>query len=83
MSVKMPVLGQPARRKSGGLGWVLFLGLALAAGDRLIVLATRAGLSTFLAQNRPPGRYDVTQDAIFFDQQAYERDRNVTAADGD
>ncbi|HET9082143.1 MAG TPA: NAD-binding protein [Trebonia sp.] len=26
----------------------------LAAGDRLIVLATRAGLSTFLAGNRPP-----------------------------
>jgi Trk K+ transport system NAD-binding subunit len=55
----------------------------LAAGDRLIVLATRAGLSTFLAENRPPGRYDVTQDAIFFDQESYERDRNVTAADGE
>ena len=30
MSVKMPVLGQPARRKSSGLGWVLFLGLAVS-----------------------------------------------------
>ena len=35
MSVKMPVLGQPARRKSSGLGWVLFLGLAVAAGGYL------------------------------------------------
>ena len=34
MSVKMPVLGQPARRKSSGLGWVLFLGLAVAAIGR-------------------------------------------------
>jgi Trk K+ transport system NAD-binding subunit len=58
-------------------------GRPLAAGDRLIVLATRAGLSTFLAENRPPGRYDVTQDAIFFDQESYERGQNVTAADGE
>jgi K+/H+ antiporter YhaU regulatory subunit KhtT len=58
-------------------------GRPLAAGDRLIVLATRAGLSTFLAQNRPPGRYDVTQDAVFFDQESYERERNLSAADGD
>jgi Trk K+ transport system NAD-binding subunit len=58
-------------------------GRPLAAGDRLIVLATRAGLSTFLAQNRPPGRYDVTQDAIFFDQESYERERNLFAADGE
>ena len=35
MSVKMPVLGQSARRKSSGLGWVLFLGLAVAAGGYL------------------------------------------------
>ncbi len=35
MAVKMPVLGQPARRKSSGLGWVLFLGLAVAAGGYL------------------------------------------------
>jgi murein DD-endopeptidase MepM/ murein hydrolase activator NlpD len=35
MAVKMPVLGQPARRKSSGLGWVLFLGLAVAAGGFL------------------------------------------------
>jgi len=35
MSVKMPVLGQTARRKSGGLGWVLFLALAVAAGGYL------------------------------------------------
>ena len=31
MSVKMPVLGQPSRRRSGGLGWVLFLAVAVAA----------------------------------------------------
>ena len=35
MSVKMPVLGQTYRRKSSGLGWVLFLGLAVAAGGYL------------------------------------------------
>jgi murein DD-endopeptidase MepM/ murein hydrolase activator NlpD len=35
MSVKMPVLGQTSRRKSGGLGWVLFLALAVAAGGYL------------------------------------------------
>ena len=35
MAVKMPVLGQSARRKSSGLGWVLFLGLAVAAGGYL------------------------------------------------
>jgi murein DD-endopeptidase len=35
MSVKMPVLGQPTRRKSSGLGWVLFLGFAAAAGGYL------------------------------------------------
>ena len=35
MAVKMPVLGQPTRRKSGGLGWVLFLVAALAAGGYL------------------------------------------------
>src|SRR6516165_600503 len=35
MSVKMPVLGQPARRKSSGLGWALFLALAVAAGGYL------------------------------------------------
>ncbi len=35
MAVKMPVLGQPARRKSGGLGWLLFLVVAGAAGAYL------------------------------------------------
>ena len=35
MAVKMPVLGQPARRKSSGLGWVLFLLLAAGAGGYL------------------------------------------------
>jgi murein DD-endopeptidase len=35
MAVKMPVLGQSARRKSSGRGWVLFLGLAVAAGGYL------------------------------------------------
>jgi Trk K+ transport system NAD-binding subunit len=55
----------------------------LAAGDRLIVLATRAGLSTFLASNQPLGRYSVTQDAIFFDKDRYERDRRISPADGE
>ena len=32
MPVKMPVLGQPARRKSGGLGWVLLLVAVGGAG---------------------------------------------------
>ncbi|HSP20057.1 MAG TPA: hypothetical protein VLQ79_11115, partial [Myxococcaceae bacterium] len=35
MAVKMPVLGQPARRRSGGLGWVMFIALAVAAGAYL------------------------------------------------
>ena len=35
MAVKMPVLGQSARRKSGGLGWVLFLAVAVGAGAYL------------------------------------------------
>jgi murein DD-endopeptidase len=35
MSVKMPVLGQSSRRKSSGLGWVVFLGFAVAAGGYL------------------------------------------------
>ena len=55
----------------------------LAAGDRLIVLATRAGLSTFLASNQPLGRYSVTQDAVFFDQERYERDRRQPTLDGE
>jgi Trk K+ transport system NAD-binding subunit len=53
----------------------------LAAGDRLIVLATRAGLSTFLASNQPLGRYSVTQDAIFFDKDRYERDQRLAPRD--
>jgi len=35
MAVKMPVLGQSARRKSGGRGWVLFLAVAIASGGYL------------------------------------------------
>ncbi|HVP59047.1 MAG TPA: peptidoglycan DD-metalloendopeptidase family protein [Myxococcaceae bacterium] len=35
MAVKMPVLGQQSRRKSGGLGWLLLLVLAVAAGGYL------------------------------------------------
>jgi murein DD-endopeptidase MepM/ murein hydrolase activator NlpD len=35
MAVKMPVLGQQSRRRSGGLGWVLFLAVAVAAGAYL------------------------------------------------
>jgi Trk K+ transport system NAD-binding subunit len=35
-------------------GWTPGRGHSLRAGDRVIVLATRAGLSTFLAGNRPP-----------------------------
>jgi Trk K+ transport system NAD-binding subunit len=36
------------------VNWTPDRGHRLAAGDRVIVLATRAGLSTFLAGNRPP-----------------------------
>jgi Trk K+ transport system NAD-binding subunit len=35
-------------------GWTPPRGHSLRPGDRVIVLATRAGLSTFLAGNRPP-----------------------------
>jgi uncharacterized protein with PhoU and TrkA domain len=35
-------------------GWSPRRDRHLAVGDRVIVLATRAGLSTFLAGNRPP-----------------------------
>jgi Trk K+ transport system NAD-binding subunit len=35
-------------------GWSPSRDRRLVAGDRVIVLATRAGLSTFLAGNRPP-----------------------------
>ena len=35
MAVKMPVLGQSSRRKSGGLGWVLFFAVAVGAGAYL------------------------------------------------
>jgi Trk K+ transport system NAD-binding subunit len=37
----------------------------LVAGDRVIVLATRAGLSTFLAGNRPPsGAHPVMEESL-------------------
>lgn len=35
MAVKMPVLGQPGRRKSGGVGWLLVLVVAAGAGGYL------------------------------------------------
>jgi len=35
MAVKMPVLGQTSRRRSGGFGWVLFLAVAIASGGYL------------------------------------------------
>jgi len=40
----------------------------LAAGDRVIVLATRAGLSTFLAGNRPTATSPDTRQHIYFDK---------------
>jgi Trk K+ transport system NAD-binding subunit len=43
-----------AERGTPRFNWLPRRDRPLAAGDRLIVLATRAGLSTFLAGNRPP-----------------------------
>jgi len=40
----------------------------LVAGDRAIVLATRAGLSTFLAGNRPAAASPETHEHIYFDK---------------
>jgi Trk K+ transport system NAD-binding subunit len=43
-----------AERGTPRFSWQLRRDRRLIAGDRLIVLATRAGLHTFLAGNRPP-----------------------------
>ena len=43
-----------AERGIPAFDWPPRRGRRLVAGDRLIVLATRAGLSTFLSGNRPP-----------------------------
>jgi Trk K+ transport system NAD-binding subunit len=43
-----------AERGTTGFNWSPRRDRRLVPGDRLIVLATRAGLSTFLAGNRPP-----------------------------
>jgi Trk K+ transport system NAD-binding subunit len=43
-----------AERGTPRFNWLPRRDRPLVAGDRLIVLATRAGLSTFLAGNRPP-----------------------------
>ena len=43
-----------AERGIPRFGWSPRRDRPLVAGDRVIVLATRAGLSTFLAGNRPP-----------------------------
>jgi Trk K+ transport system NAD-binding subunit len=43
-----------AERGTPRFNWLPRRDRRLVAGDRLIVLATRAGLSTFLAGNRPP-----------------------------
>jgi Trk K+ transport system NAD-binding subunit len=40
----------------------------LVAGDRMIVLATRAGLSTFLDGNRPAASSPGTHEDIYFDK---------------
>jgi Trk K+ transport system NAD-binding subunit len=40
----------------------------LAAGDRVIVLATRAGLSTFLEDNRPTAASPGVRQHIYFDK---------------
>jgi Trk K+ transport system NAD-binding subunit len=40
----------------------------LVPGDRLIVLATRAGLSTFLAGNRPTVTASAADQHIYFDK---------------
>jgi Trk K+ transport system NAD-binding subunit len=43
-----------AERGIPAFNWLPRRGRRLVPGDRLIVLATRAGLSTFLSGNRPP-----------------------------
>jgi Trk K+ transport system NAD-binding subunit len=48
------VLALAERGKPRWFNWSPQRDRRLEAGDRLIVLATRAGLSTFLAGNRPP-----------------------------
>jgi len=42
------------QQRGGRVDWAPARGLRLAAGDRLFVLATRAGLSGVLARSRPP-----------------------------
>jgi Trk K+ transport system NAD-binding subunit len=42
------------QQRGGRVDWAPARDLRLAAGDRLFVLATRAGLSGMLARSRPP-----------------------------
>jgi Trk K+ transport system NAD-binding subunit len=57
-----------AERGKPRFNWSLRHDHRLAAGDRLIVLATRAGLSTFLAGNRPTVTSSAANQHIFFDK---------------
>jgi voltage-gated potassium channel Kch len=58
-----------AQRVSETLGNVVSRSVSyLAAGDRVIVLATRAGLSTFLPGNRPTVTSPAPQQHIYFDK---------------
>jgi Trk K+ transport system NAD-binding subunit len=57
-----------AERGTPRFNWSPRRARPLAAGDRLIVLATRAGLSTFLARNRPTATAPLADQHIYFDK---------------
>ena len=57
-----------AERGTPRFNWSPRRARPLAAGDRVIVLATRAGLSTFLDGNRPTATSPVADQHIYFDK---------------
>ncbi len=57
-----------AERGTPRVSWAPRRDHPLVAGDRVIVLATRAGLSTFLAGNRPTATSSGTHGNIYFDK---------------
>jgi uncharacterized protein with PhoU and TrkA domain len=57
-----------AERGTPRFSWSPRRGHRLVAGDRVIVLATRAGLSIFLAGNRPAATSPGTHEHIYFDK---------------
>jgi Trk K+ transport system NAD-binding subunit len=57
-----------AGRGTPRFNWSPRRGHRLVAGDRVIVLATRAGLSTFLEGNRPTVTSSADHEHIYFDK---------------